>query len=43
VPLVTYERYLAGAVELFAAWEWARRRKSATRALDYSLQDRAVI
>jgi hypothetical protein len=41
-PVVSYERYLAGAVELFAAWHWARRRRRG-RPMDYSAYDRAVI
>lgn len=42
-PLVTYERYFAGAIELLAAWLWARRRRREVRPIDYSAQDRAVI
>jgi hypothetical protein len=41
-PLVSYERYAAGAVELFAAWHWAKR-GARRRPIDYSAQDRAVI
>lgn len=43
-PVVSYERYFARAVELYAAWHWARhRRRGPGRPLDYSQQDRAVI
>ena len=41
-PVVSYERYLTGAVELFASWHW-RRARAKSKPLDYSAHDRAVI